>query len=522
MIRQRFADREEIYKDAADGSITTKRRTMRERNEKGYITVFLSLMTAVILLLVTAAIEIAVRKEMETKAVIASNKAGSHMKGYFHSYVFEEYHILLLDKGLFGGTIAGLEAEMESNLTNNLGDGYQVHSAEITKCAYLVDEDLAAFREQIVENSIYLAGEAGVEKMLYGAKAEEEPIDEEMLDRIDDEINGHSEAEIEEAKREKEKKDGHTEEEGSSSDGQKEKVKERKDPRKEVEKFMEQGVAGMIRPKEITFSDNSLSGEKLPSEMKYGFSHYDSKADEDAFHDYEKLKENVTSTSGWGRKAADNASALLYINSLFNSALKHKKDGTVLKLEKEYLIAGKRTDSENYEAVVNRIILLRLGPNFAYLLTDIPKMEIVTEIAAALTSAFLPAEPVVKYLLAGCWAYIESVADTYRLLRGHKVPIIKRRENWLTDFDSLGHLDELTGTDSESGLDYDAYLLLLIGLGMEKAYYRMLDLIQENANFNQPMNSPKLYIENAITAFEANVEIMCKGSSYWCTVSQKY
>ncbi|MBQ5367712.1 MAG: hypothetical protein IIU43_09580, partial [Thermoguttaceae bacterium] len=135
-------------------------------------------------------------------------------------------------------------------------------------------------------------------------------------------------------------------------------------------------------------------------------------------------------------------------------------------------------------------------------------------IAAGICWYFPFAEPVVQYLLAGCWAYIESVADLYLLVRGHSIPYLKTFDTWMTDFESLGRLSELSSeeTDSESGLNYKEYLMILIALKGKTRYYRMLDIMQMNANMKYNGNYT-LKMNNCITAFAINAEVEHKGLS---------
>ena len=62
-----------------------------------------------------------------------------------------------------------------------------------------------------------------------------------------------------------------------------------------------------------------------------------------------------------------NANAIHGMN--FSNALKAEASHG-LAYETEYVIAGKRSDRENLEEVVKKLVLLRFAADYVYLLTD--------------------------------------------------------------------------------------------------------------------------------------------------------
>ena len=104
------------------------------------------------------------------------------------------------------------------------------------------------------------------------------------------------------------------------------------------------------------------------------------------------------------------------------------------------------------------------------------------------------------------------MADVYLLLRNHKVPYLKGSTTWVTDFESLAHLEELeVNKDDESGLDYKEYLMILMALQGNNLKYRILDLVQVNTNKN---DDESFRIKNAITALGVNANISYKGDDF--------
>mgnify|MGYP003291117162 CR=1 FL=1 len=67
-------------------------------NNKGRIVVFISMITAVMLVLITLVIQVVILSAAKSKNVIATRLSMSDIKACYNSYIFEHYHILLFDK----------------------------------------------------------------------------------------------------------------------------------------------------------------------------------------------------------------------------------------------------------------------------------------------------------------------------------------------------------------------------------------------------------------------------------------
>lgn len=65
-------------------------------NNKGRIVVFISMITAVMLVLITLVIQVVILSAAGSKNVIATRLSMSDIKACYNSYIFEHYHILLL------------------------------------------------------------------------------------------------------------------------------------------------------------------------------------------------------------------------------------------------------------------------------------------------------------------------------------------------------------------------------------------------------------------------------------------
>lgn len=162
-----------------------------------------------------------------------------------------------------------------------------------------------------------------------------------------------------------------------------------------------------------------------------------------------------------------------------------KPGGNWLGYEMEYILIGKESDRENLKAVVNRLLLLREGANYAYLLTDEGKKQEAYALAGLLIGFTLMPELVEalqQVILLG-WAYGESVLDVRALLQGSKVPLFKTADSWKLPLSQVftlkSHLADYDGQTWEMGQGYEDYLRLLLTLtGRREKCMRGLDIVE--------------------------------------------
>lgn len=197
-----------------------------------------------------------------------------------------------------------------------------------------------------------------------------------------------------------------------------------------------------------------------------------------------------------------------YMAHFFTNVLSEKTKP--LSYEQEYLIAGKESDRENLQGVVERLLLVREAMNLMHLLTDTDKRQEAEQLAIAILGAasISPLTAVTTFFILTVWAFAEAVEDLRALLRGDSVPFIKSRESWKLSLDNLmnakspgtwtleGGKDGSSGSksgiggnggkagdgrDGGTGMGYQDYLKLLFLMQDRKEKdYRMMDLIQLN------------------------------------------
>lgn len=149
----------------------------------------------------------------------------------------------------------------------------------------------------------------------------------------------------------------------------------------------------------------------------------------------------------------------------------------------EYILEGKENDLDNLRNVANRILLIREAANVSYLFGNSAKREEAGETALLLTAILgLPElAEAVEALILFAWAYAESVKDLRILFDGKKVPLIKDDGSWNTPYRHLltfrGHLSEY-GEESE-GLSYENYLEAFLYLQSEElSTKRLMDVME--------------------------------------------
>ncbi len=205
-------------------------------------------------------------------------------------------------------------------------------------------------------------------------------------------------------------------------------------------------------------------------------------------------------------------SAVLYARCMFSNYCKSigykesgedylKEDRTVnpeegnLKYQLEYILGGCRSDRENLEISLRRILFLRQGINLAKLMADPTEMQSAME-QATLAVGVLGNPALVTAVAIGILtakAFSQAVSDVKTLVKGGKVAL-----------------------KSGSGLSYAEYLMILILLSGADVAYRSMDIIENQLNLKS--DSGEIRLDETIVAFSglASVDIdwLFSGQNY--------
>ncbi len=413
------------------------------KKRKAEITVYLSLVFILLLTLVGALIESASLQTMKNYRRADMHRAVECVFAEYQKELLEEYKVFAIEGSYGKGdysedkVLGRLEYYCGGNIKN-----------EIERIQFLSDENGKVFYDQVL---IYMEHKYG-------------------LDIWDNQLGSTGYWERQEKKIED------YETEGEESQKQLDHVlaeneiqlPQEGNPISFLEDLKTISIIDLVMPNDNPVSEKSISDENVLSrrERQNGYGDFD--RDE---------------------KVSGNASKILfgqYILDNFKAAA-DKEKGNILDYEIEYIIAGKQSDRENLKEVVNKLLLMRLIPNYTYLQTSTQKKAEVKALALTLCAAFaVPAvtEAAAQMILLA-WAYGETIMDLKMLLCGHKVPLTKNESSWQLSLSGLMELKDQgkiqDGKDNENGLEYRDYLRILLLLSKkEKVSIQTLDLIEKN------------------------------------------
>lgn len=237
-----------------------------------------------------------------------------------------------------------------------------------------------------------------------------------------------------------------------------------------IDQIVEEGILGFIVEDPSALSEAAIQTENLPSVT--------------SMNDPEDEGDGISQEAG---KIIYSE----YLLSHFGNYL-DPKENTGLQYELEYIISGKDTDKENLSSTATKIMLLREGCNFIYLLKDGEKRNEAYEMAMALVGfTGMPLlVTITQFLILGAWAMAESIVDVKNLLKGDEVSIIKSTSEWNLSLMGAKNLSSSTSSSGENkpgALNYQQYLRMIILMeNKTKLYFRTMDIIQVNIckNYN--------------------------------------
>lgn len=470
----------------------------KQKRNQGYVTIFLTLLLMVLMILVTAVFEILQEQAAEEKAAAALSGSLSGEMAEYQPLCFSRYHLLLYDITDGGRGEAAVEEQIRSQLQENLGEDTEVINTALSGRRFVTEDQYAPCREQIRELMPILGISGEVDRILQDTEEEDSPVDSSLIQEMDTKIGTEEERLKDQSAENAEVK---TETDSGSST---------RDPREDLKGMSEKGIPMLICPEDTEFHQEAVPLPDLPSQNQNTEENWQ-EIDTD-FEDYGRMKGDLQQTNGWSDSLRSSAEEVMYASEVFQCLTEQKYPDTFLLMEQEYLIAGKETDQENYTETVNQLIALRLGLNFTYLLTDAARMAELETLSISLTLMTPLLQPTVKYLLAGCWAYFESVSDVYFLLRGKKIKFLKTAGDWKTQLSNPGAFltsQENGQTEEEgTGLSYRDYLMILMGMHQKTLMGRMMDLIQINVSGTTAEGADDTFrIDHAVTAFGIDADL---------------
>lgn len=177
--------------------------------------------------------------------------------------------------------------------------------------------------------------------------------------------------------------------------------------------------------------------------------------------------------------------ALTYMNHRLEGSCRGPLVGEI-----EYIIAGNKTDSENFKEVRNKIFMLRFVLNIIHVFRDGEKRALANAIgnAIAASCSYGVGGAVFALVIIAAWSLAETFSDISLLLDGKSVPLVKKKSDWRLSIDGLfGGAGDDSGDNKESALDkmndfgYAEYLrVLLMMTPSDSKLLRIADIIELN------------------------------------------
>lgn len=417
---------------------------------QGEITVFISLWMSVILFFFQAAWESAEWSLKKSRMQEALELAECSVLSEYHRELFERYGLFYLDLSYGGGTedTNYLNRRVQSFLDVNLKPD-RIKKTQARGFSRATDGNGEAFYEQAVSFAKQRVGASVLQKIRgyedYGKRAAERAGEYEEAD-------ARESKNLEELRRRREEE----EEQGTP------------DPAAHTDSLKQGSILHLVLREPGLVSNKTVSLSSAPSERFL-----------------------LSGTGSRGKNppgAVNDMFFLAYLMEHFPDAQEflseEKGSGEWLDYQLEYIIAGKDSDIGNLEAVCGRLLLIREGMNYAYLLTDSAKVAECAALAAALVGAtMIPAlVEAMKHVLLLAWAFAESVLDVRMLLNGKRTAFYKDGSTWklsLTGALELGDLSGFDGAEDSQGLLYKDYLgILLTVSGRTQKKMRAMDAVE--------------------------------------------
>lgn len=478
-------------------------------NERGQITVFLSLSFLVFLGLALCVLE-GVHAYMESSlAEEAITETGNEILANYDRYLFEKYHVFFLDPREKDCITEEAEDFLNGYCSSGFY-GFRCLDLAVTDEKRAVDEKGLFLRYQINEYMKYRS-QVDVFKALTKMISDSKGLSKD----IEDEKRDFSISEGDSSSSKKDSGDKKEEEEKVSE----ETIKYRQSWTKmkgTLEGILHSGVLVYAADNPGSLSSLTISKGDLPSQDKAGGGKSNGIVSLPNFS-FNKLAEwrsflssdNLASTAL--TEASGDIQLLEYMVDCFSFyGGEESEDETALKYELEYIAGGKSSDLANLKYVVNRILLIRFITNYAYASQDASITSQAKLMAEALTGIFgMPqAADAVKILLVAALSYSESLLELHALLKGEKLAIVKNSENWNLSFVTcpIKLATKASIKEVDFGISYRDYLLFFCMMNSETSIlYRMMDIMQLNARLHEP----GFLMKDCLFSFKWKVNLAC-------------
>lgn len=435
--------------------------------QKGAITVFLTMTFLLVLSVVFACIESARGQALRMLVETSMDASMESVLAGYQKELYDRYDVLMFDGSGGSGNISenSISALINSNMEYMLNpthgtilkstDFYKAScgDVEILQTALATDDGGMVFRDSAIHFVKEFLGERELETLMGKYEWAMQNVEESNAYASKETEVG---AAISGCEEEKAKIDAEKSEEAQVAEGQ-------MNPSLQADTIRSMGILELVCEDTSKVSQKSVILSQLPS-------HRDLYA---------------------GNAVREHESGMMsdimfqnYLMRKFTHAAANNSDTEGnLSYQLEYLLIGEEHDVDNLKGVIDRLLLIREGANFAYLLTDAVKVSEAYAAAMALVgyTCLPPLIEATKYAILLAWAYAESVLDVRVLLAGEKCAAVKTSQTWKT---SIGNIAEVATMDAKqmsdkNGLSYSDYLQMMLFVSdQSELAIRALDLME--------------------------------------------
>lgn len=436
----------------------------KDRTEEGSITVFLTIIFLLFFALVGVTFENVRQLSSVGYVRAAAVSAAATLFGEYNRELYEDY-------GLFGygGADGKNQEDLESayqrilmenisgtpaNTAEKFTDLYSFRDISVVAedVTYLTDSDefLGQIQEYLKQDAI----DGLADKMSDGIVPVKDSQLQEKLEMTDDYEKGKydKKEESDTASKKKEGKQNNKNVESYTADEQKESSTEiEKESLKEdaaggnpLETFTDLARNGVLN---LVCDEKKLSTgvvEPCTLEEDEGWDTKQEKSEDEDGKGKTKAAELLAAfmkgsdtDTNVVEQSVEKTEFLCYANKMFSS---YTNDcGRTTKYGLEYLVGGKEEEKDNLAAIVNRLLVIRMLLNFAYVMQDavLQEKSLATATAIASVIGLPPVISAVQYTILLILSFQEACIDVTALLEGRKVPITKNALNFKMKYEEI-------------------------------------------------------------------------------------
>lgn len=186
-----------------------------------------------------------------------------------------------------------------------------------------------------------------------------------------------------------------------------------------------------------------------------------------------------------------------------------EKENSALSYEVEYILQQNAADKENLKKTLQELLLIREASNVSFLFGSSLRSQAAQAASVIAALLLMPeVEEAIEAVILFAWAYAESVKDIRILLKGGRVALSKSSGTWNTPFSQLltyrSHLD--SWHDTQDGWSYKEYLgALLFCHGSQKAVNGLMDVME--SDIRKTAGNRNFRIDGLIDGMEAEIAV---------------